>query len=96
MKNFSYAIIGFMVISIWTVNIFLLNSISRKEKEYNDKRKISQELQKEHENIILQYDASVDLEKIREEMIKKGFKQARDRDIIYFRLEKRDSEKQGE
>lgn len=95
MKNISYAIAGIVVISLWTSNIFLLNTISKKEKEYAGKKKINQEIQKEYEKIVLEYDEIVDLEKIRGDMLEKGFKQTRD--IIYFQVEKKNTpEKQGQ
>lgn len=89
MKNTSYTIIFLMVVALWTSNIFLLNTISKKEKEYSDKMKVYQETQKRYEEIVLQYDSIVDLEKIKDEMLKKGFKQTRD--IIYFKVEKNNS-----
>ncbi|MGL5578946.1 MAG: hypothetical protein ACRDB7_07595, partial [Fusobacteriaceae bacterium] len=68
---------------------------SKKEREYTSKKKINQEVQKEYEKTVLEYDEIVDLEKIREEMLGKGFKQTRD--IIYFQVEKKNTpDKQGQ
>ncbi|MGL4252682.1 MAG: hypothetical protein ACRCU6_01325 [Fusobacteriaceae bacterium] len=95
MKNISYGIMGFVIIALWTSNILLLNTISKKEREYTSKKKINQEVQKEYEKTVLEYDEIVDLEKIREEMLGKGFKQTRD--IIYFQVEKKNTpDKQGQ
>ncbi|MGL4402311.1 MAG: hypothetical protein ACRCTS_01025 [Fusobacteriaceae bacterium] len=95
MKNMSYVITGVLVIALWTSNIFLLNTISEKEKEYAKKKKINQEIHKEYEKIVLEYDEIVDLEKIRAEMLAKGFKQTRD--IVYFQVENKNiPEKHGQ
>ncbi|MGL5965238.1 MAG: hypothetical protein ACRCZ9_02065 [Fusobacteriaceae bacterium] len=86
MKNVSYGIIMFVIIFLWSSNIILLNTISKREKEYAGKRKISQDIIRNYEKVVLEYDDIVDLEKIRRELLAKGFKQTRD--IIYFEVEK--------
>lgn len=92
MKNVSSFIMIFMVIALWTCNIFLLNSLSTKEKEFNAKKRIFQEIHKNYESIVLQYDSIVDLGKIREEMLKKGFRPTRE--INYFKVESSDEKKE--
>lgn len=91
MKNVSAFIIILMVIALWTCNIFLLNSLSTKEKEFNTKRRTFQEIHRSYESIVLQYDAIVDLGKIREEMLKKGFRRAGK--VNYFEIEGKESQK---
>lgn len=86
MKNFKYIVILGTVLGLWGWNTYLLNSISRKEKGINLKQKELVELSKKYDEKIMEYDAAVDLEAIRREMLKKGFKPTRE--IIWFDADK--------
>lgn len=78
MKNFKYLFIFGAVLVLWGWNSSLLNRISQRERAINQKQKEVTALAKAYDNKVVEYDSAVDLEAIRNELTKKGFKPAKE------------------
>lgn len=78
------ALILIPIIFIWIGNISTLHEISILEKEVRNKKQILEDKEKELDKKIIEYDNSLDLAQIRENMEKKGMNVAND--IVYFEI----------
>lgn len=73
-----------VVVALWSINNQLLNEVTKKEKLVAKKEKELEEYASRYDEAILLYDKTVDLEKIKNELEKKGLKATRN--IKYFKV----------
>lgn len=73
-----------VVVALWSINNQLLNEVTKKEKLVAKKEKELEEYASRYDEAIILYDKTVDLEKIKNELEKKGLKATRN--IKYFKV----------
>ena len=72
------------VIATWASNSIYLNKVSTSEKQLIAKEKEVEALSRQHDSIIIQYDNTIDMEKIKNTLEKQGMKVSRD--VNYFKI----------